>query len=195
MPGFAFWNVERLGGGSSEDKRMIIESVIAEIHRVSPVSFVGLCEVTSDVRLGEAPVSRQVYRAKRTQDQERYQLAYSAFDTPNMSAVDLEIKSIMDFRDLFVEGRDFAVPGGGVIRGVGRARVPGGGKTVFVSHSARPVADAGELNGTRVFLYHADSGGGNPPQRGFLAAWVAASLDLEYGGNFVLAGDLNCAHQ
>ena len=56
MPAFAFWNTYRLGGGSGEAKRIIIEGVLAQIFDSHQAEFAILCEVTGDVQLGDAPV-------------------------------------------------------------------------------------------------------------------------------------------
>jgi hypothetical protein len=96
MPAFAFWNTYRLGGGSGEAKRIIIEGVLAQIFDSHQAEFAILCEGTGDVHLGDAPVSRQLYTASRRHGQ----LAYSAFDD-DLSAHDLERADINDLIDVF----------------------------------------------------------------------------------------------
>lgn len=166
MPAFAFWNTYRLGGGSGEAKRIIIEGVLAQIFDSHQAEFAILCEVTGDVQLGDAPVSRQLYTASRRHGQ----LAYSAFDD-DLSAHDLERADINDFIDVFGQA----------------PHKKGGGK--FSRQSKRPVAYAGQAGGTNVFVYHANASA----KSSFLVAWVAESLNQDYQGNFIIAGDLNCS--
>ena len=166
MPAFAFWNTYRLGGGSGQEKKIIIEGVLAQIFDQHAAEFALLCEVTGDVQLGDAPVSRQLYTASKKQGQ----LAYSAF-SDDLSAHDLERADINDFVDVF-----------------GQAPYKkGGGK--FSKQSKRPAAYAGQFGGTNVFVYHANASA----KSAFLVAWVAESLNQDYQGDFVLAGDLNCS--
>ena len=166
MPAFAFWNTYRLGGGSGEAKRIIIEGVLAQIFDSHQAEFAILCEVTGDVQLGDAPVSRQLYTASRRHGQ----LAYSAFDD-DLSAHDLERADVNDFIDVFGQA----------------PHKKGGGK--FSRQSKRPVAYAGQAGGTNVFVYHANASA----KSSFLVAWVAESLNQDYQGNFIIAGDLNCS--
>jgi hypothetical protein len=166
MAAFGFWNTYRLGGGSGANKRIIIEGVLAQIFQDQGIDFVVLCEVTSDVALGDAAVGRHLYAATK---KGKGQLAYAAFGD-DMGAYDLERADIDDFRDVF---------GTSPIK-------KGGGK--FSKQSKRPVAYAGNYQGTHVYIYHSNASA----KSAFLVSWVAESLNQDTGGNFVLAGDLNC---
>ncbi|KAF0813139.1 hypothetical protein IGB42_02539 [Andreprevotia sp. IGB-42] len=165
MPAFAFWNLYRLGGGSGENKKIIIEGTLAQLFDSHNAECAFLCEVTGDVQLGDAAVGRQLYQATRRVGQ----LAYSAFND-DMSAHDLEKADIENFSDVF-----------------GVASLKKGG-SVFSKHSKRPVAYAGQVGGVHVYIYHANASA----KSAFLCAWVAESLNQDCAGNFILAGDLNC---
>jgi hypothetical protein len=165
MPSFAFWNLYRLGGSSSEEKKFIIEGALAQIFNDHAAECAFLCEVTGDVQLGGAAVGKQLYAATRKTGQ----LAYAAFND-DMTAHDLEKADIIDFVDVF---------GGDPIKK--------GGK-LFSKQSKRPVAYAGDVGGVHIFIYHANASA----KSAFLTAWVAESLNIDTQGNFVLAGDLNC---
>lgn len=166
MPQIAFWNTYRLGGGSGEGKKMIIEGVLAQIFKNYPnVEFVALCEVTGDVQLGDAPVGKNLYAASNKSGQ----LAYSAFDS-DLNNLDLEQADINDFYDVFGNP----------------PYKKGGGK--FSKVSKRPVAYAGHYGNRDVYIYHANA----TSKASFLTAWVSESLRQETGGAFILAGDLNC---
>jgi hypothetical protein len=165
MAVIAFWNTYRLGGGSGENKRMIIEGVLAQIFKDFEPEFAVLCEVTSDVKLGDAPVGKSLYAAKKKSGQ----LAYSGFDH-DMNVLDLEKADIADFQDVF---------GSNPIK-------KGGGK--FNKQSKRPVASAGEYGKTNVYIYHSNAS----TKSAFLVSWVAESLNQDHDGKFLLVGDLNC---
>lgn len=165
MPTIAFWNLYRLGGSSGEEKKFIIEGVLAEIFKQYNVECAFLCEVTGDVQLGQAQVGKQLYAATNKHGQ----LAYSAFND-DMTAHNLEKAEIDDFVTVF-----------------GNAPYKKGGSN-FNKQSKRPVAKGGNFGGVDVYVYHANASA----KSSFLVSWVAESVRQDTGGNFVLLGDLNC---
>jgi len=162
---FVFWNTYRLGAGSSDNKLMIMEAVLAQIFDGSNAEFAALCEVTGDVNLGSAQVGKNLYQRTRRHGQ----LAYSAFDS-DLNNLELEAADVDDFVDVF----------GGL------PYKKGGGK--FSKQSKRPVAYLGEYANVHVYIYHANA----TKKSSFLVAWVAEWLRQNHGAKFVLAGDLNC---
>lgn len=167
MPEFVFWNTYRLGGGSGSNKKIIIEGVLAQLFHDHPnIEFAALCEVTSDVQLGDAPVGKNLYRATK---KGKGQLAYDAFDT-DLNSLDLENADIDDFQDVF-----------------GSKSYKKGGQK-FSKHSKRPIAYVGQYGGRHVYIYHANASA----KSSFVVSWAAESIRQDAANAFVLAGDLNC---
>ena len=166
MPAFAFWNLYRLGAGSHVNKKTIVEAVLAQIFKEYEPECAFLCEVTSEVNLGDAYVGGLLCRATRTKGQ----LSYAGINVEDLEARDLVSAEIGDFQDVF-----------------GRPQFRKGGSN-FSKQSKRPVAYGGQVGDVPVYIYHANAS----RKASFLTAWVAESLDIAHDEKFVLAGDLNC---
>jgi hypothetical protein len=169
-----FWNVQRLGSGSGELKKAIIEGVLAEAFRLD-VEWALLCEVTSSTSLGDASVDKQLSVVKRSKKKSAAQLGY-AWIKSDLSTGTLQ--------KLDVEGGTMLRPSGENVR-----VVKGGG--TFAVQSKRRVAYVGQVGapvGPRVYMYHSNASDKAAP---LVASAVKTCLDDAPGG-FVIVGDLNC---
>jgi hypothetical protein len=167
MPSFAFWNTQRLGGSSPEEKRQLFEGIIAQImHNAHDFQYFALCEVTGVVQIGDVNVEKALLKASVKPGQ----LAYEVIDA-DLANSPIEAADIDNFNEIF--GIPSFVKGG----------------NAFNRQSKRPVAGISRTQqGTPIFIYHANASA----RSAFLVNWVAAALAKECEDNFILAGDLNC---
>ena len=166
MPSFAFWNMQRFGGSSPVEKQNLYEGVVAQIrHDATDLEFIAFCEVTGNIKIGDADLSKALVKATKKLGQ----LAYEVIDK-DLKNGRVERAEIKDFEKLF---------------GI-KSYKKGGNK--FDRISKRPVAYVGKAGNTQLFIYHCNASEKAP----FLVSWVAASLAMACNDDFILAGDLNC---
>lgn len=162
-----FWNVQRLGNGTSPLKNDTIEQVIAGAFWAHGAELALLCEISADSTIGDVPVSKQVQVRKRGALKQAAQLGYTAMIQDDLV---LDQYSVPNFSEVF-DGRTWKKGG-----------------SDFSKQSKRFVAFAGYLDAVNVYVYHANAS----PRASFLVGWVAEALRQEHDGNFLLVGDFNC---
>ncbi|MEM6663822.1 MAG: endonuclease/exonuclease/phosphatase family protein, partial [Pseudomonadota bacterium] len=107
-------------------------------------------------------------RAKSTRTA---QLGYGAFNNQTGQEIPLLNTPVANYSDL--TGNDIGYRGG----------------NAFTGQSKRLVASVGVVNGTNLYIYHANSS----YKAATMVHWVAANQsDLHGPGNFIVFGDFNC---
>lgn len=162
-----FWNTQRLGGGSPDDKQQAIREAVLKIKEDMEVDICLLCEITSDVEA--FALVKQVAVAKRDVRRNAAQLGYGCLDR-DFGHQDLRIAEIPHYNDVFDEPIGY--------RGGGR----------FEVQSKRRVASAGRIGNVPLYVYHANASSKSVE----LVKWVACALD-ERHRRFLLVGDFNCS--
>jgi hypothetical protein len=158
-----FWNVQRVGGTTSEQRNLMFESVIAQFIRDGG-DMILLCEVTSDFVLSGNQFEKVGVRPRRTDSLTRQQLGYAAFDR-DLNNIPIQIEDITRFSVNFED------------------RITFRGGDSFSNQSNRYVIKIGDEN---IFLYHSNAS----YKSQVLVPWVANHLSNSYS-QFVLIGDLN----
>lgn len=161
-----FWNTQRLGDGTSGDKAVLAEGVLAAAFN-DGADLAVLCEVTSSTTLGDAEIDKTLMVARRGRKQQS-QLGYATL-TPEYSQVDCSSFQPPPFEEVF---RFSAYRKGG---------------SAFVKHTKRHVACLESVGDVDVYVYHANASA----KAAYLVAWVLEAL-RQIGRRFVLFGDLNC---
>ncbi|MCC4603526.1 hypothetical protein [Xanthomonas campestris] len=94
-----FWNTLRLGSGTTGDKAVLAEGVLAEAFNVG-AEFAVLCEVTSKATLGDALIDKALVMARRGKKKQSSQLGYAAVDN-ELSAAAGSAYEPPSFHDVF----------------------------------------------------------------------------------------------
>lgn len=162
-----FWNTQRLGGGSPDDKQQALLEAVLNLKEGMEVDICLFCEITSDVEA--FALAKQVAVVRRDVRRNAAQLGYGCLDC-DLSHRDLRIAEIPHYNDVFDEPIGY--------RGGGR----------FDAQSKRRVAFAGRVGNVPLYVYHANASYKSVE----LVRWIACALD-ERHKRFLLVGDFNCA--
>ncbi len=179
-----FWNVQRLGGSSPEEKKSLVANVIDKFFDELDVELMVLCEITSDTVVNsssenEHKIEKIVHRPRRTNRRTSSALGYTLITKEGLDATAWKFE-VPSFTDIFDQPNHRK--GGSDYYNKGKRHV------LTLSHYEE---------GWDLYFYHANaiSGGGSK----HAVAWIAEALRLENSdkaGNvlhpFVLIGDLNC---
>ena len=173
-----FWNVQRLGGGSPELKKALIEGVMAEVFKLD-VEWVLLCEMTSDTEFGDVPIQKQLAVGKQTARKSTAQLGYSWIRN-DLTVGDLQVQMIDPMQVYAPSGENVRLcKGGSYFHKLSKRNV------VYVGQDQAPV-------GVNIFMYHANSSYKSPR----LVTQVVSTCVYDTIGTgdlgFLLVGDLNC---
>jgi hypothetical protein len=179
-----FWNVQRLGDGTSEEKKRIVADVIDKFFDELDVELFVLCEVMSDTVVSsilgnEHEVEKLEHRPRRSKKRTSAALGYSLITTEGLD----------------VTARKFEVPTFSELFGQPNHRK---GSADFYLKSKRHILTLSHyMAGWDLYFYHAnaESLGGSRHK----VAWAAEALrhansnaNDEVVRPFVLIGDLNC---
>ena len=167
-----FWNVQRLGRSTPNLRGGVVEGVVAHAFQDHHVDLVVLCEMSGSTHLGDVAVNKQLNVIRRGATRGAAQLGYAAI-SDDLNEVAIQRFELPSFSDTF--GRPIHRKGG----------------NAFTRHTKRFVGHLGDFAGVNVYVYHANASA----KGAFLVAWVAAALDLEDDGDFLLVGDLNSTPQ
>ncbi|MFC0154120.1 hypothetical protein ACFFJ4_10990 [Xanthomonas dyei] len=162
-----FWNTLRLGSGTTGEKAVLAEGVIAEAFNEG-AEFAVLCEVTSDTTLGDASIDKALVMARRGKKKQSSQLGYAALDNEFTAAACVAYQP-PPFADVF---------GFSAYRKGGNA---------FANHSKRYVARLEGGGDVDCYVYHANAS----TKAAYLVAWIVEAL-RQTKRRFILFGDLNC---
>lgn len=163
-----FWNTQRLGGGST-GKSTMITSVVSHAMYDLGVEVCLFCEVTSEIKLDDITLTKQLAVTKRNRRASSAQLGYGCISS---SGSDSELVAC----EIPTYGEVFADP-------IGYR-----GGNAFSGQSKRKVAGCGKIGATPLFMYHANSSYKSTE----LVRWVVAALE-EQNDEFLLVGDFNCS--
>jgi hypothetical protein len=173
-----FWNVQRLGGSSPDLKKLLIEGVLAELFKLD-VTWALLCEVTSDTKLGQVPIQKQLALVKRSKKKSQSQLGY-AWLKKDLSTGQLSRHPIDPLQILMPSGENVRISKGG---------------SYFQKLSKRVVAYVGQDQppvGPLVYLYHANASSKAAHLVTQAVATCVEDVDKTAALGFLLVGDLNC---
>jgi len=173
-----FWNVERLGKGTSAASKSVIANAIEWFFDHEDVELFVLCEITSSTTVtSSADTDMAIDKVgtirRRVKKAASAQLGYA------FVAKDGDFGGVASLVDIenFDETYEF------------RTHKKSGNS--FKNLSKRGVLEFNRLfNGVDVYFFHANSSAHAP----YLVAWVAEALRRRVAGKypFVLIGDLNC---